>query len=334
MAVYERSAVLHINKNLLILNFKKMNVSKMILATACIALMLFVSCSKDEDNGSNVTFEITDAPIDNANVSGAFVTISEIKVDGQSWSGFSGKKTVDLLALQNGNTSALGSGKLDVGSYSNIELVLDYAQDANGNVPGCYVMTSDNGKIDLNSTSSTTGSIVISGSSFDVASESSSAIVIDFDLRKAIQKGDEATDYSFKSSAKLNAALRAEAKATTGNIVGQVDKGSTSAEKVVVFAYKSGTYSDAQATSDANTQFEGAVTSALVASNGNYQLSFLEEGDYDLVFCNYEENNNGELVLEGKLSAGLASSLGLFGTTVTSNSSVTLNVVASGMLSF
>ena len=112
------------------------------------SLLTMASCSKNEDDNTtpeeaeayNTSFKITDAPIDNANVDAVFVTIADVKVDGASLEGFS-KTTVELSALVNGETETLGNLDLAAGSYSNIELQLDYVTDDDGNTPGCWVET-------------------------------------------------------------------------------------------------------------------------------------------------------------------------------------------------
>ena len=68
-----------------------------------IVSLAMVSCIKDpvvtppNFDTARARIEITDAPIDDPNVAGVFVTIVDIKVNGQSWSGFDGKTTFDLL---------------------------------------------------------------------------------------------------------------------------------------------------------------------------------------------------------------------------------------------
>jgi hypothetical protein len=74
---------------------------------------------------------MTDAPIDNANVEAVFVTVSDIMVDGTSLEGFS-RTTFDLSALVDGKTETLGKLKLEADSYSDIQLELGYATDAEG----------------------------------------------------------------------------------------------------------------------------------------------------------------------------------------------------------
>ena len=70
----------------------------MILFSTAISL---ISCQKDSnDTGSgtaNTTIKVTDGAIDDASVTGAFVTITDIKLDGQSVQGFT-KTTIDLNA--------------------------------------------------------------------------------------------------------------------------------------------------------------------------------------------------------------------------------------------
>ena len=76
-------------------------------------LSLMVSCSKDDDDAGNPASEtyttevyLTDAPIDNAEVKGVFVTIAEVKVNGLALEGFQ-KTTIDVSSLSNGTTKLL-----------------------------------------------------------------------------------------------------------------------------------------------------------------------------------------------------------------------------------
>ena len=152
------------------------------------AMFVFVSCSKNNDGDNmeaesyDTTFKITDAPIDNANVEAVFVTISDVKVDGTSLEGFS-KTTIDLAALVNGQTETLGNLNLKAGSYTNIELELDYATDATGNAPGCYVKTVDGEKDQLEASANT----INVNDTFEVFAAATNEIIIDFDLRKTIK---------------------------------------------------------------------------------------------------------------------------------------------------
>ena len=90
-------------------NNMNMNNMKKGIAIICLFLFattMFIRCDDggevEPDDKGSVNFEMTDAPIDDANVQGAFVTVASIKVDGENYGGFSGKQTIDLLAYQNG----------------------------------------------------------------------------------------------------------------------------------------------------------------------------------------------------------------------------------------
>src|SRR6185436_3768746 len=102
---------------------------KTILLTFLCVSTLFISCNKDDnDNGggtASTTIKVTDAPVDDANITAAFVTISDIKLDGFSVAGFT-KTTVNLYALQNGTTQTLGNFSLTAQTYSTITFVLDF----------------------------------------------------------------------------------------------------------------------------------------------------------------------------------------------------------------
>ena len=169
---------------------------------------LFVSCTDENtDDDSNTLkgtarFELTDAPIDDANVKGAFVTVTAVKVDGEVISGFNGKQTIDLLAYQQGNTQALGLAELEAGTYSDVSLVLDYETDANGDQPGCYILTTDDTRQKLEASSGSSGELNLNSGSFTVEENSTTDIVIDFDVRKAVAS-DGAGLYRFDSQSEL-----------------------------------------------------------------------------------------------------------------------------------
>ncbi len=300
----------------------------------------FSQCTDPEtpepDNKGKVGFEMTDAPIDDANVQSAFVTVASIKVDGETYSGFSGKQTIDLLAYQNGNTKALGLGELEVGTYSNISLVLDYKTDADGNSPGCYILTTDNTKHDLSNSANSTQEIFVEGA-VTVTKDATSTMVMDFDVRKAVHYDDQGA-FSFVTSSEMSSAVRMEDKPKTGTISGKISGNTSNNNKLVVYAYKKGTYSkntETQGQGQSNIEFKNAVTSALVDAEGNYQLSFLKEGEYEVHTIAYEDTNNDGKI-EATASAELLStlSLNILGITVESNTTINLDLTITGFLSF
>ncbi|MFK7774734.1 MAG: DUF4382 domain-containing protein [Saprospiraceae bacterium] len=306
--------------------------------------MVFTNCKKDDDTSlkGKVEFEITDAPIDDTNVKGAFVTVTAVKVDGEIISDFNGAVTIDLLAYQNGNTKALGLGELEAGNYSNVSLVLDYEKDVNGDTPGCYVLATDNTKHSLQSSSNSTGEIIINSGNFEVEENSTTKLVVDFDVRKAIKQQDspQANDeYDFVTEAELRTSLRVVNKNKTGKVKGKVtDSFNQGGDRVVVYAYKKGTYNQSTETSgqgSSNIMFKNAETSAVVDANGNYTIAFLSEGEYELHYVGYEDtNNNGKMEAKGMLEVSALASLNLLGLQLDASADVNVDVTVTAVIPF
>ncbi|MEA5457945.1 DUF4382 domain-containing protein [Arcicella sp. LKC2W] len=303
------------------------------------------SCNKNEDSVSpddntttgakgTINVEITDAPSDDANVKGTFVTVTEVRIDGKKFSGFNGKKTIELSAYQNGNVAALGLGNIQTGTYNNISLILDNATDQNGNAPGCYALATDNTKYNL--TGSVTGQTeVVSSKAFEVKENQQTNLVLDFDIRKAVmdENGSAAGGYRFVSSGDLNASTRVLVKTQAGAIKGNCANYKETNSKLIVYAYKKGTYNatETKGQGSGNVQFKNAETSCVADGNGNYNLAFLEEGDYELRFANYKNTGSGQFTLQSM--ANINSLISLSSISVKANASVTLNVTILGFLS-
>lgn len=285
-------------------------------------LVFFTQCKDDDDTSSSANgtarFEITDGPIDDAEVKGAFVTVSAIKVDGKEINGFT-KQTIDLMAYQNGNTQLLGTTDLEADTYNEITLVLDTETDANGSSPGSYILTNDNTKHNLQATADATTQITVNKGDFAVEEGSSTTVVIDFDLRKAIRHDDspQTTDgYDFVSEAELENSVRMVTKSKTGKVSGQItDNLNIAGDKIVVYAYAKGSFdkeNELEGQGASEVQFSKAITSTSADAQGNYTLAFLEDGDYELHFFGYEDtDNDGQMELKGELQFNLLGNLGL-----------------------
>jgi hypothetical protein len=313
----------------------------MSVALTAVLLSSLSSCTKDENTSQGqLYFELTDAPVDDANIQGVFVTIADVKVDGSSIENFSGKQSVNLMAYQNGQVKALGSGQFDAGSYSNINLVLDYSQDATGTSPGCYVLTKDGVKHALQASASASNSISATGSPIEHDGQSSATAVLDFDLRKAIRynTSGSGSSYQFVTTGELNSAVRLAAKSKTGTITGTcTDAAGQAGTKIVVHAYKKGTYTAAekQAQGSSGILFKNAVSSTACDANGNFTLAFIESGDYELHFVGYEDtNNDGKMEVKGMLLLDVIGSLNLSNIAVDAQSNVQVNVTVTGVLPF
>lgn len=303
-------------------------------------IFLFAQCNDDDTSTSegNVRFEITDAPIDDVEVKSVFVTVTAIRVNGEIIEYFDGKQTIDLLAYQNGKVKGLGSADLAAGTYSDVELVLDYDSDRNGNAPGCYVLTNNGTKHALKGSGNVSNTVNINGV-FQVTEKDKTNLVLDFDVRKAVtySDGSNSSDYSFVTDNEMNATTRLVAKAKAGSIKGKVTNQSQAGSRIVVYAYKKGTYSESEAQPQGTSgiRFVNAISSDVVANDGSYRISFLEEGDYELQFVGYEDtNNDGKLEIKGALLLDLIGNLDLNNISVAANSEVSLDVEIKGILPF
>ena len=308
---------------------------KVVIALTTISLV--TSCTKDDDGvvdmgaeSYDTTFKITDAPIDNANVEAVFVTVSDIKVDGISLEGFN-KTTFDLAALVNGQTKTLGNLKLEAGSYSNIELELDYAMDAAGNAPGCYVELVNGEKDQIEATSD---KINITDT-YEIFASNTNEIIIDFDLRKTIKEnqGSVSSNFDFVTMAELSAGIRTVNKEATGMISGTANDTQNTSDKIIVYAYEKGTFDaevETKGKGDSNVTFANAVTSSEVSGLSNeYSLNFLDEGEYELVFASYSEEGD-MITFNSLLEVESTTGLNLAGLSVTSAIQLSANVTITG----
>jgi hypothetical protein len=298
------------------LNPNFMNNYAKVVGITFMSIVFLSSCSKNGNdlNGMDgeayqTTFKITDAPVDDANVEAVFVTIAHVKVDGQNLEGFNAT-TLNLSALSNGKTATLGNLDLQAGTYSNIELELDYDTDANGNAPGCYVMTVDGAKDKLSANANT----ILINDSYDVLAQASNEIVLDFDLRKTIKKEQDAlsSNFEFVSATELAAGIRTVNESVTGRITGTASDTNSTSDKIVVYAYEKGTFDETTETrgqGESNVLFAHAVTSSVVSdANNSYHLSFLKEGEYELVFVSYNQDGDQfyfNALLEAESTLGL-----------------------------
>ena len=294
------------------------------------------SCSDENDTTDmqaetyDTTFKITDAPIDNANVEAVFVTIANVKVDGNAVEGFS-KTTVELSSLVNGKSETLGNLALAAGSYSNIVLELDYETDAAGNTPGTYVALANGTKDKLEASAK---SITINDA-FDVFASATNQIVIDFDLRKTIkeEEGNMTTDFNFVTMSELTAGIRTVNEETTGMISGTANDAEDTSDKIIVYAYEEGTFNaetEMQGSGESGVKFANAVTSSVVSNvDSSYSLNFLKEGDYELVFASYKEEQN-ELYFNALLEVESALGIDLGAISITSAIHIDANVTVKG----
>lgn len=304
------------------------------------AIMVAQSCDDDDPSvgQGEISFEITDAPSDDATIQGVFVTVADIKVDGQSI-GLEQKQTIELSAYANGQTKLLTDAKLDAKTYSSVTLVLDNATDANGNAPANYVLTNDDTKHQLTASATGTTDITIN-KSISVLANTSEKIVLDFDLRKAIKHSNGSNEnYQFVAKSDLDLAVRALKESEAGEVEGSYQESfTTNSDMVVVYAYHQGDFNQStETTADENgLTFTNAVTSTVVVEGltNTYDLHFMEEGDYELAFVAYEMNSTtNQFEFKGLLDADLRVNSNTVSTiSVEANTSVNVSATIVGLL--
>lgn len=305
----------------------------LLLSSFLFISLLSLRCTKDDDSdqtNGQLSVKITDAASDDANIQAVFVTVADVKVDGQSVEGFQ-KQTVKISDLHSGNTGLLFSGDVQANTYSKISLVLDYEKDASGNSPGCYVIDKTSVKHNLNTSSSTSGEIKLD-KTFMVTGNTSTNLVVDFDLRKSIvynENSSSASKYKFVTDAELKSSLRVVLQEKSGEIKGKANNNLGNHE-LVVYAYHKSQFNAAtetQAQGSSNILFAKAVSSAKVKTDGTYQLSFLDEGDYEIHVVSYGQySSSGKLVFKGLVTASsIISGLGMDNVSVSGNASIELN---------
>jgi hypothetical protein len=305
-------------------------------------LLFFASCDylKDSEEPRGVaTLEITDAPVDDANVNGVYITISEIKVDGKVFAGFENKMTINLLDYQNGSTKLLGTGNVDAGNHKTITLVIDTEVDENGDSPGSFVLTNDLTKHKLISNAQNDIEIDLQ-KEFVIDASGSSKIVIDFDLRKTIRHtlSNESSDFEFVSEVELENSIRVINHLNSGTIRGTYDGGVfQTSGKVVAYVYKKGEWnpeSEIFIQSANELRFKKAVNSSAVDASGNYRLPFLDAGEYEIHFVSYEKNGADDRMNFSSLFEVSSLTQGISPTSVTvdAQSEATLNVIVIGKI--
>lgn len=305
-----------------------------VIYKSMLALALIVglaSCSDDDSTDPNdgATYNtkvyITDGPIDNADVQGVFVTIADVKVNGNSVDGFS-KTTVDLKALQNGDTQLLGDIDLAANTYTELTLVLDTESDASGNSPANYVLSTNSTKIELTAENST----INVSKSYDISASESNEIVIDFDLRKSIVADAGNGGYNFAAETQLQNSIRVVNTLETGVIMGTATNDTGNSDnKTIAYAYAKGSYDVSEETENASgVRFSNAVTSSTATGNNNaFGLYFLNEGDYEVHFASYEDpENDGVFEYAGMIEAEGNLGTDLMNIAVTANTEVTLQL--------
>jgi len=229
-----------------------------------------------------VALSLTDAPVDVENIKSVYVTFTGLRYQyadsNDSWQDvdLNESRTVDLLALQDGNTTLLSEVELPAGEIDHVRFVLDTKQ--------CYIEFIDGTTTDLTVPSGDqTGYKAIGG--FTIAAGGVVNVTADFDLRKSIAATGNGK-YMLRPTIKIIDNI------TIGEINGTMSL-DTGDSTVIVYAYTDGTFDETQ---EVSNDFSGAVTST-DATDGNYTLPWLASGTYDLVVVSYDVNGDYDTIL-------------------------------------
>lgn len=265
-------------------NRKKLKLGLVAVITLASAFILS-SCGDGEVNSKGkATVGVTDAAVDAENVTGVYLAVSEIQArsnsEFQTIATFDSPEPFNVMAYQNGEVYALGEGEIEAGTYDEIRFILDDASESS------YITFDDETSATIDVPSGTTSGYKVKGD-FEIASNGQTNIIVDIDLRKALV-------VTGQDNYKLRPTARLIVNDATGTIKGSLNV--SGEDRVVVYAYAEGTYSDAEydQPSEGEARFDGSVNSAVVAEDGSFTLAFMQEGNYELVTATYELNEAEE----------------------------------------
>jgi len=248
-----------------------------------IAVFAFNSCQKDTNTGT-LNLSITDAPVDQSDIAGVWLTITEIQyhMNDSEWmtfEEFEGPQEFNILELVNGESELLGSFEMEAGIYTQLRFILDAPEFGGPDMtnPGCYIEFNDESQAPLFVPSGHESGWKAVGQ-FRVPSNGEVSVTADFDARKSVFRNG-AGKYILKPTIRL--VIDDQAGQIAGglsNIPEDVD--------IVVYAYEDGTWTESEADDPADEEtprFPNAITSSIMCDADCYHLAFLAPGVYDLV---------------------------------------------------
>ena len=261
-----------------------------VYATIFVALftLLFAGCDLLDGlvgGSGTVKLNLSDAPIDDSNVNGVWITVNEIQYNlNEEWvtmSGFEGPETYNLLELTGENVALLGDLDLPAGQYSQIRFMLDIPEEAGQTQsnPGCYISYEDGSTDALFVPSGGQSGFKATGA-FDVPRNGTVEVTADFDVRKAVVATGSGR-FILKPTIRL--IVNAQAGKITGTIT---NRDPSTYPDIVVYAYEDGGYDESTEAAEPGTEsarFPNAVSSASPDETGTYVIPLLAAQTYDLV---------------------------------------------------
>jgi len=258
-----------------------------ILSLTMITLIAGCGGGGDTSTASNtgtVALSLTDAPTDDANIKGVYVTFDALNYQyedsNDSWEyvELNESRTINLLDLQDGNTTLLNYVELPAGVIDHVRFVID--------TENCYVDLNIGGIQPLEVPSGDqTGFKAIGG--FTIPAGGTVNVTADFDVRKSVTVTGN-IEKNVNVTYKLNPTIKIIDNIEVGEINGTVDLTlDANVSSVVVYTYGDGDWNESEV--DTEPPFVNAVLSTTV-SDGSYTLPWLTTGDYDLVVVTQDVN--------------------------------------------
>ena len=261
-----------------------------IIIALTLSTLFMISCNDGDDTGEKGTAQVsvTDAAVDAENITGVYLSVSEIHAASNSevttLTTFEEPIVFNVMDYQNGTTFDLGEGEIEVGTYDQLRLILSDGS-ASSESSSSYTAFENGTTKELVIPSGTSSGYKINGD-FQISADHESNLVIDIDLRKAlVVTGNE--EYMLRPTARL------VVDESLSVISGSVSNFNADPDtKWIVYAYAEGTYDESETDEPitGDTRFENSINSAVVSDDGTYKLSFMEEGEYELIVAQYGMN--------------------------------------------
>ncbi len=260
-----------------------------LIMIAGLSAFLLHSCddidTADSNKGGILHLSITDSPIDAYDVTGVFITVTEIQIykGGEAWmtiEEFEGPQVYNLLDLTHGISELMASVELDAGVYSQIRFMIDapeFMGQGNHTNPGCYIEFADETTAPLFVPSGARTGYKAMGP-FTIPSNGEVHVIADFDVRKSVTESGRSGRFILKPT------IRLVVEDQAGRISGTVTNLGEN-HGAAIYAYQAGNYTADEASDpeEDNPRFPNAITSDMADEDGIFKLCFLAPGTYDLV---------------------------------------------------
>ena len=164
--------------------------------------------SLQEEGTGTLVLNLCDAPKDDAEIVGVWITIVGIQYhrDGK-WvtvndTEFEGPQTYNLTALTGGVSALLGEFELPAGNYTQIRFMLDIREQGSSNNTGCYVKLIDETTAPLFCPSGNQTGYKAVGN-FTVPENGKVEVTADWDVRKGVVEAGHSGKYILKPTIHL-----------------------------------------------------------------------------------------------------------------------------------